>query len=75
MKALQYDEYNVKVFFKSGKDNMIADALSTQYMSKMRDNSTFIIDAGEVHRELFFTNAIVSVDRQVNCFRNQIIVN
>lgn len=67
------DECNAKVFYKPGKDNVVADALSRQQINNLSDNSSVITEA-TVHSEASFTNTILSVDKPVNCFRNQIII-
>lgn len=68
------DECNAKVFYKPGKENVVADALSRQHINNLSDDSS-IITENTVHSEESLSNVIESVDRPVNCFRNQIIID
>lgn len=63
------EEYNAKLIYKPGKENVVADALSRQHINAL-DN----MSVETIHSEQSSTNAIERTDKPVNCFRNQIIV-
>ena len=66
------DEHNANVFYKPGKENHVAYALSRQHINNLdwEINS----DASTIHSEEYFTYTVNSTDNPVNCFRNQIII-
>lgn len=64
------DEYNVKLFYKPGKDNVVADALSRQCINAI-DNFS---DSATVHSEESISFVIRRTDTPLNCYRNQIII-
>lgn len=66
------DEHNANVFYKPGKENLVADALSRQHIHAMEDENCS--DLATIHSEESLTYTIESTDKPVNCFRNQIIL-
>lgn len=63
------EEHNAKISYKPGKENHVADALSRQQIN--------LIDSASIeanHSEESLTNVILSTDRPVNCYKNQIII-
>lgn len=67
------DEHNAKIFYKPGKENFVADALSRQNIHALEENAPS--DLATVHSELSLTYTIESTDKPVNCYRNQIIID
>lgn len=65
------DETRARVFYKPGKENFVADALSRQNLHALQSSNAS--DAATVHSELSSTYAIKSSDKPINCFRNQMI--
>lgn len=63
------DEFNAKLIYKPGKENIVADALSRQYLNTIDDASVETI-----HSEESSTNTIERTEKPVNCFRNQILI-
>lgn len=66
------DEHNANIFYKPGKENQVADALSRQHINVLEDEPQS--DAATAHSEDSLTYTIESIDKPVNCFRNQIII-
>jgi len=66
------EEHNAKVFYKPGKENFMADALSRQNINSMQNEPQS--DVATVHSEVSLTYTVESTDKPLNCFRNQIIV-
>lgn len=64
------DEHNVKMFYKPGRENYVADALSRQMINAIDNIST----AATVHSEESLTNVIRRTDVPINCYANQIII-
>lgn len=61
------DEHNANIFYKPGKENFVADALSRQAVFVVEDNLSTI------HSEESLSNTIDSMENPVNCYRNQLI--
>ena len=70
-KALE-DEHNAKIFYKPGRENVVADALSRQQIDVLSNDQQ--IDHATVHSEESLTYAINKSENSVNCYRNQIII-
>lgn len=60
-----FKEYFPTFYFKPGKENKVADALSRQYIN------TLSTSEGTVS----LTKVIPSVENPINCFKNQIFIN
>jgi len=67
------DESGARMFYKPGKNNLVADALSRQQLNVV-ENQEPESCAATVHSELSLTYTIESTDKPVNCFQNQIIL-
>jgi len=63
------DQNNAKVFYKPGKENFVADALSRQNLNALQDEPKS--DAATVQSEISLTYTIEATDKPLNCFRNQ----
>lgn len=63
------DEHNANVFYKPGKENHVAEALSRQDLNALESQSTKS-DVATVHSEA----SIKSTYKPLNYFRNQIII-
>jgi len=61
------EEHNAKVFYKSGKENFVADAINSVQNEPQSDVAT-------VHSKVSLTYTVESTDKPLNCFRNQIIL-
>lgn len=66
------NEHNANIFYKPGKQNLVADALSRQYINAI--DQEIQSDAATVHSEESLTYTIDSTDKPLNCFRNQIVL-
>jgi len=66
------DQHNAKVFYKPGKENFVADALSRQNLNALQDEPKS--DAVTVHSEISLTSTIEATDKPLNGFRNQIVL-
>ena len=66
------DEHNANIFFKSGKENVVADALSRQQINITENEPES--DRATVHSEASLTYTIPSTDNPINCYRNQIVI-
>lgn len=66
------DEHNASLYYKPGKENQVADALSRQLIHVLENDN--LSDMATVHSEESFTYTVESTDKPVNCFRNQIIL-
>lgn len=66
------DEHNANIFYKPGKENFVADALSRQNVNVLEDcpNS----DIATIHSEESLTYTVETTEKPVNCFRNQIVI-
>lgn len=64
------EEHNAKIFYKPGKDNIVADALSRQVVNALDNVST----TATVNSEESSTRVILKTDSPVNCYMNQIVV-
>jgi len=65
------DESGAKIFYKPGKDNLVADALSRQQLNVVEEEEAFS-SAATIHSELSLTYTIETTDKPLNCFQNQI---
>ena len=65
------DEHNAKVFYKPGKANVVADALSRQFVNIIEDDDTM---AATVHSEESSSHIITKTDSPLNGYGNQIVV-
>lgn len=66
------DEHNANLYYKPGKENQVADALSRQVVYALENENSS--DMATVHSEESYTYTMESSDKPVNCFRNQIIL-
>jgi len=66
------DEHNAQVFYKPGKENHVADALSRQNVNAL-DNDAHS-DSAAIHSVESLTYTVESTEKPVNCFRNQIVI-
>jgi ribonuclease HI len=66
------DDHNAKIFYKPGKENNVADALSRQSVFALEEDASS--DLATIHSEESLTYTIDSSDKPINCFRNQIIL-
>lgn len=62
------EEFSPKFFYKPGKENVVADALSRQYINNHSDDDT-------VHSEESLTNTIRTIRYPVNQFKNQLLIS
>lgn len=67
------DESGARIFYKPGKNNLVADALSRQQLNVVEEQEPESC-AATIHSELSLTHTIESTDKPVNCFQNQIIL-
>ena len=65
------DEHNAKIFYKPGKENVVADVLSRQQINITNDNDS---DRATIHSEISLTHTISSTENPINCYRNQIVI-
>lgn len=66
------DEHNAQIFYKPGKENYVADALSRHHIHTLEEDAQS--DIATIHSELSLTYTIEKTDKPINCFRNQIII-
>jgi len=66
------NEHNAQIFYKPGKENYVADALSRQHIHSLEEDAQS--DIATIRSELSLTYTIEKTDKPVNCFRNQIII-
>lgn len=66
------EEFAPKFFYKPGKENVVADALSRQYIKQLSENDD---DDHTIHSEISSTNVIKSIKFPVNQFKNQYIIS
>lgn len=64
------EEHNAKVFYKPGKENLIADALSRQPINAL-DN---ISSSATIHSKESSTYTIPRTETPLNCYQNQIVI-
>jgi len=67
------DEFNARLFYKPGEDNLVADALSRQQLNVLEQEEPESC-AATIHSEMSLTLTIDSTDKPLNCFQNQIIL-
>jgi len=61
------------MFYKPGRENLVADALSRQQLNTL-DELNADSCAATVHSELSLTYTIESTEKPLNCFQNQIVI-
>lgn len=66
------DEYNANIYYKPGKENYVADALSRHNIHALEDDVQS--DRATIHSEISLTYTIDTTDKPINCFQNQIII-
>lgn len=66
------DEHNANILYKPGKESHVAYALSRQATHALE--SHLQSDIATIHSEISVSYSIETVDKPVNCFRNQIII-
>jgi len=59
------DESGAKIFYKPGKENLVADALSTQQLNVVEEEETFF-NAATIHSELSLTHTIQTTDKPLS---------
>lgn len=64
------EEFSPKFFYKPGRENIVADALSRQYVNQISDD-----DSQTAHSEISSTNVIKSIKYPVNQFKNQFLIS
>jgi len=65
------DESGAKIFYKPGKDNLVADALSRQQLNVVEEEEAYSC-AATIHSEMSLAHTIETTDKSLNCFQNQI---
>lgn len=64
------EEHNVNIFYKPGRENLVADALSRQFINAIDNYSS----AATVHSEESLSYTITTTDKPLNCYQNQIVI-
>jgi len=67
------DEFNARLFYKPGKENLVADALSRQQLNVLEQEEPESC-AATIHSEMSLTHTIESTGKPLTCFQNQIIL-
>lgn len=65
------EEFSPKFFYKPGKENVVADALSRQYINNNLEES----DADTVHSENSLSKTIRTIKYPINQFRIQLLIS
>lgn len=65
------EEFSPKFFYKPGKENVVADALSRQYINNNVEES----DIETTHSELSLSNTIKTIHFPINQYKNQILIS
>ncbi|KAH8272179.1 hypothetical protein KR018_008773, partial [Drosophila ironensis] len=65
------DESGAKMFYKPGKENLVADALSRQQLNVVEAEEAYSCEA-TIHSEVSLTHTIETTEKPLNCFQNQI---
>ncbi|KAH8249810.1 hypothetical protein KR032_004488, partial [Drosophila birchii] len=60
-----------KMFYKPGKENLVADALSRQQLNVVEQEEAYSC-AVTIHSEMSLTHTIEFSEKPLNCFQNQI---
>ncbi|KAH8284978.1 hypothetical protein KR054_003375 [Drosophila jambulina] len=63
--------WKARIFYKPGKENLVAEALSPQQINVMEEQEAQSY-AATIHIELPLTHTIETTDKPLNCFQNQI---
>jgi len=65
------DESGAIIFYKPGKDNLVADALSRQQLNVVEEEEAYSC-AATIHSEMSLTHTIETTDKPLNCFRTHL---
>ncbi|KAH8303058.1 hypothetical protein KR018_002103, partial [Drosophila ironensis] len=65
------DESGAKMFYKPGKENLVADALSRRQLNVVEAEEAYSCEA-TIHSEVSLTHTIETTEKPLNCFQNQI---
>ncbi|XP_067620168.1 uncharacterized protein [Eurosta solidaginis] len=66
------DEHNAQIFYKPGRENHVADALSRQNIHTLEEEGQS--DLATVHSEISLSYTVEASEKPLNCFRNQIVL-
>jgi len=65
------DKSGAKIFYKPGKDNLVAGALSRQQLNVVEEEEAYSC-AATIHSEMSLAHTIETTVKPLNCFQNQI---